>query len=133
MNARCQEQLDSDRLTAFANSKRCDFVANRSNSGARSDPIDGCDGRRVRDVQRGGRGPQARACGKLEQRVVSAVSVCRDQLHTELGVRGVCRARIVDRRVLVDDLATKARAGEGVVESAVPGVDPSRRYPEQVE
>ena len=133
MNTRCHEQLDSDMLAAFTNSKRCDFVANRSNSGARSDPIDGRDRRRVRDVQRGGRGPQARACGKLEQRVVPAVSVCRNQLHTELGVRGVCSARIVDRRVLVDDLATKARAGEEVVESAVPGADPSRRYSEQVE
>jgi len=133
MNTRCHEHLDSDMLSAFTNSKRCDFGANRSNPGARSDPIDGGDRRGVRNVQCGGRSPQARAGGELEQRVVPAVGVRRDQLHAELGVRGVCSARVVDRRVLVDDLATQARAGEGILESAVPGIDRSSRlYSEQI-
>ena len=78
MNTRCHEHLDSDMLSAFTNSNRCDFGANRSNPGARSDPIDGGDRRGVRNVQCGGRSPQARAGGELEQRVVPAVGFCRD-------------------------------------------------------
>ena len=117
-------------VVCITNSKRCNFGANRSNPRARGDPIDGGDRRRVRDVQRGGRGPQARACGKLEQRVVPAVSVCRNQLHPELGVRRVCSARVMDRCVLVDDLVTKARTEEGIIESSVasfnPEADPSQ-------
>ena len=136
MNTRCQEHLDSDMLSAFTNSKRCDFGANRSNPGARSDPIDCGDRRGVCDVQCGGRSPQACSCSELEQRMVPTVGVCRDQLHAELGVRGICSARIVDRRVLVDDLATKTTRGAQLVlvESDVPGVDrSSHRYSEPVE
>jgi hypothetical protein len=46
----------------------------------------------------------------VEQRVVSAVGVRRDQLYEELGLRLFCRGGIVDRGLCFDDLVA---AGEG--------------------
>jgi hypothetical protein len=68
--------------------------------------IDGRDRRGLRNVQRSRFVPAARAGGDMEQRVVLAVSIRRDQLHEELGLRRLRRRWVLDRCVSVDDAVT---------------------------
>ena len=84
---------------------------------------------RVCNVQRGCIGTQTGSGSELEQRVVLALGVCRYQLHTQLGVCGICGDRLVGGRLLIDDVA--AAAGEGAL--VVGGLDPleSPRFCEQ--
>jgi len=80
-------------------------VADSSLAGHWSSGIDCGNGCGLRDVQRGGGVAPEGAGGDVEQRVVSAVGICRDQLHAKLGVRMLCRAGVVDWSVLVDELS----------------------------
>lgn len=80
--------------------------------------IDGGDRRGLRNVQRGRFVPAARARGDMEQRVVLAVGIRRDQLHEELGLRRLRRGRVLDRCVSVDDAVTATPAGEYQLENA---------------
>src|SRR5215469_38157 len=87
--------------------RRSDSVAGSSLAGDWSSGISCCDGCGVRDVQRGGGVAAARACGDVEQRMVSAVGVCGDQLYEELDLRVLCGAGFVGWGVRVDDAATQ--------------------------
>src|SRR6185312_10149876 len=55
--------------------------------------------RRLCDVHRRGGEPKAPVGGELERALVPALVLRRDQLHRELGLRGLCRRRLVDRRL----------------------------------
>lgn len=44
----------------------------------------------------------------MEQRIVSALGVCRHQLHQELGLRCFCSYRFLDRRIHIDDTFAQA-------------------------
>ena len=92
--------------------------ADRSFTGPGSVRIYGSDRRGVRDVQCRGFRAQACACRKLEQPLVFAVGVGRDQLHAQLGVRGIRDAGIVGRRLPVDDVAATSGAGAAVAHSS---------------
>lgn len=80
-------------------------MADSSLAGSWSGGIDGGDGCGLCDVQCGGGITAEGAGGDVEQRVVSAIGICRDQLHAKLGVRVLRGGRIVDRSVFVDELS----------------------------
>ena len=59
--------------------------------------------------------------------MVSTVGFRRDQLYTQLGVCRIRSSGFVGRSVLVDDVAEKTGAREGIVEPAVPSIHDRRR------
>jgi hypothetical protein len=69
----------------------------------------GGDGRGVCDVHSGGRRAAQITGGDVEQRLVSALSVCRDQLHTKLGLCLLCGSGVMAGSLCVRDfVATMA-------------------------
>ena len=102
--------------------------ADSSLAGCWSSGIDRSDGCGLRDVQRGRSVAAACAGGDLEQRVVSTVGVCGDQLHAKLGIRVLRGAGFVDWRVSVDELSatwigrdgSSRTEGDGVVREDTP-------------
>ena len=68
-------------------------------------PIDRRDGCGVCDVQCGGVVATEGAGGYVEQRLVSAVGVCGNQLYEELGLCMFCGGGVMDWSLFVDDLA----------------------------
>jgi hypothetical protein len=80
-------------------------VANRSVVSTRSHGIYRGHRRCVCNVQRCGLIGTTSSGGNLEQYLVHVVRIRRDQLHEELEVRMLRGVGIVDRRVLLDDLA----------------------------
>src|SRR5262245_54546051 len=93
-------------------------TADRPVDRARRAHRDRDDRRRLCDVHVGGDRAQAPAGGDLEQRVVPALLVRGDQLHAELGLRRVCRRRLLARRLHHHDVPAPhpaaARAGAAV-------------------
>jgi hypothetical protein len=76
-------------------------------AGVRCGVIDRCDGCGLRDVQLGSIVATAGVGGYVEQCLVSAFGVCRDQLYEELGLCLFCGGGIVDWRLCFDDFVAE--------------------------
>jgi len=68
-------------------------------------PCHGRDRRRLCDVHLFGGVAQTHVSRNMEQHLVSALVLCGHQLYRELGLRRLCRDRLMDRRLRVDDLS----------------------------
>jgi len=64
------------------------------------------DGCRLCGLHSGSRGPPTCTGGHLEQYLVPALVLRRDQLHQQLALRGVRGCRFVDWRLSIDDVPT---------------------------
>jgi hypothetical protein len=88
--------------------------------GVRRGAVNCGDGCGVCDVQRGGIVETAGAGGYVEQCVVSAIGVCRDQLYEELGLCLFCGGGVVGGGLCVDDVAGKGQ-GKRLTHTQVTG------------